>query len=255
MMKFLKLTFVSVLVMTLSPLTFSAKAADLNLQDLLVQLTQLYLQDFLSVLKTWTACCKMVRRSHMPTGVTSRTGAASGFSDATYSLNTKWGLLSDAGKLNIKRQNKNGGGCATAQTDGYGNTSYNALPLGDVNSDNGSLNFRDAGDFIDATQKAFSEISATTDGGIGLNLSFIASYNPVLDLNGAQFFDLTDKAKNTLESDFTLLDAYITHSIDTGSDMGFVDITAGRFATSWGEATFIPIGITGLLLMHLTLQS
>ena len=43
------------------------------------------------------------------------------------------------------------------------------------------------------------------------------------------------------------MDAYITTSFDAGSDIGFIDVTAGRFVTSWGEATFIPIGMNGLV--------
>ena len=111
MMKFLKLTFVSVLVMTLSPLTFSAKAADLNLPGLTGTINTTVSSGF-SIRAEDMDCMLQDGRdaSFMPTGVTSRTGAVSGFSDATYGLNTKWGTFSDAGKLNIKRQNKNGGG-------------------------------------------------------------------------------------------------------------------------------------------------
>ena len=43
-----------------------------------------------------------------------------------------------------------------------------------VNADDGKLNF-DGGDVFDATQKIFSEIDGTTDGGVGVNLSFIGS--------------------------------------------------------------------------------
>ena len=41
--------------------------------------------------------------------------------------------------------------------------------------------------------------------------------------------------------------AYITTSFDTQSDLGFIDVTAGRYVTSWGEATFIPVGANGLV--------
>ena len=47
--------------------------------------------------------------------------------------------------------------CAGFQVDGYGNTSTNRIEYGNVNSDNGNLNF-DRGDVIDATQKAFVDL-------------------------------------------------------------------------------------------------
>ena len=135
--------------------------------------------------------------------------------------------------------------CARFQTDAYGNTSTNRIHFGNVNADNGNLNF-DQGDVIDATQKAFVELSGSTPDGLGVNFSFIGNYNPVLDVNGVNFIDLTQEAKDELESDVDLLDAYITTSFDAGDDFGFIDVTAGRFVTSWGEATFIPVGLNGL---------
>ena len=158
------------------------------------------------------------------------------------------GLLS-----NVTKNAEYSGSCATFQTDGYGNTSTNRLEYGNVNNDNGNLNF-DRGDFVDATQKAFVEVSGVTDSGIGVDLSFITNVNPVLDLNDPNFINLTSTAQDELESDFALLDAYITTSFDTGSDMGFVDVTAGRYVTSWGEATFIPVGLNGLVTNALDLS-
>ena len=95
------------------------------------------------------------------------------------------------------------------QTDGYSNTSTNRIEYGNVNSDNGNLNFK-RGDIIDATQKAFVEISGNTDSGVGVDLSFIANYNPVLDITDENFVALTTDARDELESDIQLLDAYIT---------------------------------------------
>ena len=87
------------------------------------------------------------------------------------------------------------GSCANFRTDAYGNTSTNRIEYGNVNNDNGNLNF-DKGDVVDATQKAFVDISGTTPDGTGVNLSFITNYNPVLDINSAQFIDLTSAAKD-----------------------------------------------------------
>ncbi len=147
---------------------------------------------------------------------------------------------------------KSSGSCAKMQTDGYGNTSTNRIEYGNVNSDNGNLNFK-RGDVIDATQKAFVEISGNTDSGIGVDLSFIANYNPVLDITDENFIALTTDAADELESDVQLLDAYITTSFDTQSELGFIDLTAGRYVTSWGEATFIPVGLNGFVTNSLDL--
>ena len=147
---------------------------------------------------------------------------------------------------------KSSGSCAKMQTDGYGNTSTNRIEYGNVNSDNGNLNFK-RGDIIDATQKAFVEISGNTDSGVGVDLSFIANYNPVLDITDENFIALTTDARDELESDIQLLDAYITTSFDTQSELGFIDLTAGRYVTSWGEATFIPVGLNGFVTNSLDL--
>lgn len=149
--------------------------------------------------------------------------------------------------LNVKTKNK--AGCATARMDGYGNTSTNHLAIGDVNSDDGKLNFPDAGDIIDATTKVYTEITGSTDSGLNVGLSFIGNYNPVLDLNKPAFRNLTGAARDELESDVQILDAYISGSTD-GSNLGnidYLDYQLGRFVTSWGEATFIPIGMNGFV--------
>jgi len=144
------------------------------------------------------------------------------------------------------------GSCAGFRTDAYGNTSTNVIELGNVNADDGNLNF-DSGDVIDATQKIFTEISGTHESGVGIGLSFIGSYNPVLNLTDESFRALTNSASDELESDVQLLDAYLTTSFDAGEGLGFVDITAGRYVTSWGEATFIPVGLNGLVTNALDL--
>ena len=148
---------------------------------------------------------------------------------------------------------KNGAGCATNMTDGYGNTSVDPLNIGNQNADDGKMNFPDSGDFINATTKMFTEINGYTDGGTGITLSFIGSVNPVLDINDAAFRALTNKAEDELEQDITLIDAYITQSIDLpGGD--YVDLSFGRLATSFGEATFLPIGMNGLVTSGIDLS-
>ncbi|MDC3171823.1 DUF1302 domain-containing protein [Pelagibacteraceae bacterium] len=129
--------------------------------------------------------------------------------------------------------------CATYLTDGYGNLSTSAVEIGNVNSDDGNLNY-DQGDVIDATSKVLTEINGTTVDGVGINLSFIGSYNAVNEITTPNFKKLNNDALDTLETDLTLLDAYATMYA------GDADITIGRFVTSWGESTFIPVGANGL---------
>ena len=141
---------------------------------------------------------------------------------------------------------KNKAGCAPrASTDGYGNVSEDHINIGNVNNDDGTLNFQQ-GDVVDATQRFFTSVSGKTDSGLGVNFSVAGSVNPVLDITDPAFKKLNAKAENTLDHDLTLLDAYITSSLDT-ADGNYIDITAGRHVTSWGEATFIPVGLNGLV--------
>ena len=62
---------------------------------------------------------------------------------------------------------------------------------------------------------------------------------------------LQPSAEDAFEQGFDILDAYIVDSFDVGNT--FVDITAGRFVTSWGESTFIPVGLNGLVTNALDL--
>ena len=89
------------------------------------------------------------------------------------------------------------------------------------------------------------------NGSTGLRLSFTGSYNPALDISSI-FQQLNSDATDAFESDFTLLDAYVTESYEVGNT--FVDVQIGRFVTSWGEATFLPIGMNGLVTNSLDLS-
>jgi hypothetical protein len=154
--------------------------------------------------------------------------------------------------LILQRGSRNNAGCTlTAKTDNYGNTSNDQINIGSVNTDDGNLNFN-RGDIVDATQRFFTSISGTTDSGLGINLSLAGSVNPVLDITDPNFKKLSAKAENTLDHDLSLLDAYITTDFET-ADGNFVDVTAGRFVTSWGEATFIPVTMNGLVTNALDL--
>tara|TARA_Y100000748_G_scaffold173103_1_gene144991 strand:+ start:1759 stop:4728 length:2970 start_codon:yes stop_codon:yes gene_type:complete len=181
---------------------------------------------------------------------------SSGFSMrvAGYNCNlyTGWKYTESTGSLTgiTSVQSGNGEGCNSGafRTDAYGNTSskYISAVGSRPNGDDGSLNFED-GDIFSAKQKIFGSISGqTTDGGIGVDISYGAFYDPALDINSPRFKALTNSAEDEFESGFDLYDAYVTGSSDT-ADGGFVDYQVGRFVTNWGEATFIPVGANGLV--------
>ncbi len=153
----------------------------------------------------------------------------------------------------------NGEGCSYSDdtpkwTDAYGNvaTKYNQYHGSQPNADDGSLNFGQ-GDIISARQKIFGSITGSTPDGLGVDISYSAAYNPALKINSPQFKDMTTAAEDEFEKDFTIYDAYVTGSVDS-NDGGFVDYQIGRFATNWGEATFIPVGANGLVTNALDLS-
>jgi hypothetical protein len=189
--------------------------------------------------------------------LTSNTAVMTNLTDATI-VSGSWSNSQVADSVTsasevLVSKNKNAefsASCAKFQTDDYGNTSTNVIEYGNVNSDNGNLNYNE-GDVVDATQSIYSKIAGYTDSGVGLNLSFIGSYNPVNDISSPIFMRLTNGAQDSFEQDLTLLDAYMTNSFDAGDN--YVDVTLGRFVTSWGEGTFVPIGMNGLVTNALDL--
>jgi hypothetical protein len=110
-----------------------------------------------------------------------------------------------------------GDGCAKRYTDGYGNTGLStsgARSLIGANADNGRTNF-DNGDVFDVTQRVFSEIVGNIDDGTSVNLSFVGTYNPVVDVNGnPDFAPFTSKQQDDIESSLTLLNAYVSRDIN-----------------------------------------
>ena len=163
------------------------------------------------------------------------------------------GIISGRGASSNLNQvvSGSGGGCAGVRTDDFGNTTSKYLDVYGNQVNNGNLNY-DSGDIFSATQKIYSEIDGRINGTTGLRLSFTGSYNPALDISSPIFQQLNSEATDAFESDFTLLDAYITESFDVGNT--FVDVQIGRFVTSWGEATFLPIGMNGLVTNSLDLS-
>ena len=77
---------------------------------------------------------------------------------------------------------------------------------------------------------------------MSVNLSFVGTYNPVVDVNGnPEFAPFDSKQQDDIETDLRLLNAYVTQDLNMDHS-----VTVGRFVTSWGESTFIPIGMNGL---------
>ena len=142
-------------------------------------------------------------------------------------------------------------GCAKARTDTYGNTTNQAIDLGNANSNNDSLNY-EAGDIFSASQSVYSSFTGMTDGGLNVDFSFTASVDPALDISPPAWEEFTNEAKDAFENDTTLLDFYISGSEDVGNS--YVDFSLGKSVTSWGESTFIPIGMNGLVTNPLDLS-
>ena len=132
-----------------------------------------------------------------------------------------------------------GEGCGKRRVDGYGNVGDSPRDITSENADDGNMNF-DGGDIFDQTTRVYTEITGQTDAGVGVNLSLVGSYNAVDTFSSPSFKPFTAAQLDNIESDVDLLNAYIT------TTAGDVDVTAGRFVTNWGEATFIPVGMNGL---------
>ena len=136
-------------------------------------------------------------------------------------------------------QNQNPEGCAKRYTDGYGNTGNDPRNLISENADDGNMNI-DGGEIFDQTTRLYSEITGTTDTGVGINLSFVGLYNAVDSFATDDFAPFTNEELDDIESNINLLNAYATYDYED------VSVTAGRYVTNWGESTFIPVGMNGL---------
>mgnify|MGYP001998217286 CR=1 FL=1 len=156
-----------------------------------------------------------------------------------------------AGFLNLSDADRatfmdDGEGCASRYTDGYGNapdsTSGPTRKLVGSNADDGNMNF-DGGDIFDSTTRVFSEISGTFDNGVSLNASVVGSYNPITSFTNPTWAPFSSEVKDDIETNIDVLDFYITTDIEEID----ATLTAGNFVTNWGEATFIPIGLNGLV--------
>lgn len=139
------------------------------------------------------------------------------------------------------------GGCNVKLTDGYGDESSKVINIGSVNADDGRLNF-DRGDVVDAGQTISLSFTGSNASGIGLSLSAVALYNPVLDITTPAFKQLTSTAKDELESDFKLGNAYLTAPLSSS-----VDMYLGNYIQSQGVTALLPIGVNNVNSVNLPL--
>ena len=251
-MKSMRRNITALLATTLlvSLTTFSAKALDIN-NEMFSGTVNTTVTSGLSVRASERNCMLQAGESYTTSAgehVLNATGLGGAALKATgYGVDAS--MFLNGGTKNYAYS----GVCSKRLADAYGNTSTDPLDLGSQNSDDGNLNYDD-GEIIDATNKLFTEIDGTLPSGVGVTLSFIGNYNPVDDFSGTNFVALSNAAQDELESDVTLLNAYITTGFDAGA-AGYMDVTAGRYITSWGEATFIPVGANGLVTNALDLTA
>ncbi len=131
------------------------------------------------------------------------------------------------------------GGCSVSYTDTFGNASTPQSIPG-ANADNGNANWK-GGDIIDATQSLSTTLDVSNSAGLGLNLSGIMTYNPILDFNKPFLTTFSADAEDELESAFVLNNAYITSSAQQGDV--FIDYTIGKYVESLGVTGLLPIGV------------
>mgnify|MGYP001239391961 FL=1 len=131
--------------------------------------------------------------------------------------------------------NNGNGGCDANMTSSLG-TSSKVVGIGSSNSDDGNVNF-EKGDFTDASTSLSFSFAGSTPDGVGFNLSGSGLQNHVLDLNTPTFKEFTSDAKDHLETNIKLGNAYVTLPV------GDADITIGRYVQSQGVSALIPIGV------------
>lgn len=127
------------------------------------------------------------------------------------------------------------GGCDANMTTSLG-VSSKTIGIGGANGDDGRVNFK-RGDFTDASTSLSFSFAGSTSEGLGLNLSGSGLQNHVLDLNTPTFKQFSNEAKDHLETNLKLGNAYVT------LPLGDADITIGKYVQSQGVSALIPIGV------------
>ncbi len=251
MNKLIKFISISTLLMSLTSGTWlSSHAAELNIPGFTGSMNTTVTSGF--SIRTSELDCRLLEGWSYTPGDSRSTLAGEGAATAATVAGalTARGITGTAATILSRSIDSTGEGCGGPTSDTYGNTTNTLFSYGNDNANDGNLNFRQ-GDIFSATQKLYSEVSGTTDAGTNINLSFVGLVDPALDINAPAFKQFTSTAESDFESKFEILDAYVTQSYDVGDT--FVDVQLGRFVTSWGEATFIPVGMNGLVTNALDL--
>jgi hypothetical protein len=131
--------------------------------------------------------------------------------------------------------NSGNGGCDAKMTSSLGESSK-VIGIGSANSDDGNVNFK-KGDFTDASSSLSLSYSGSTAEGIGLNFSASGLQNHVLDLNTPTFKQFSSEAKDHLEQNIKLGNAYVS------LPMGNTDVTIGKYVQSQGVTALMQIGV------------
>jgi len=105
-----------------------------------------------------------------------------------------------------------------------------------INSDDGNLNYPDAGDIVSSTVKFTSEIDLRWR-----NFGAFTRFTGFYDFENADQDFLSGEADERVGKDVRLLDLYIWAEHEVGDR--FLNWRLGRQVVSWGESTFIQGGI------------
>lgn len=117
-----------------------------------------------------------------------------------------------------------------------------------INSDNGNLNF-DQWDFINQTLQATVDIQGTWEN-YGFFVRPTAFYDFVYAENDLKFRDLNPNAKDQLDYDIDVLDAFVYGNWDI--DGHFTTVRFGKQVLNWGESMFIQGGINSFQAVDVT---
>lgn len=117
-----------------------------------------------------------------------------------------------------------------------------------INSDNGNLNF-DQWDFINQTLQATVDIQGTWEN-YGFFVRPTAFYDFVYAENDLKFRNLSPNAKDQLDYDIDILDAFVYGSWDI--DGHFTTVRFGKQVLNWGESMFIQGGINNFQAVDVT---
>ncbi|MCF8469610.1 MAG: DUF1302 domain-containing protein [Parvibaculum sp.] len=117
-----------------------------------------------------------------------------------------------------------------------------------MNSDNGNLNF-DQWDPANATLKATMDIEGTWEN-YGFFLRPTAFYDAVYAHNNLRFRDLNNDAKDQLDYDIDLLDAFVYGNWDI--DGHFTTVRFGQQVLNWGESLYIQGGVNNFQAIDVT---